>query len=168
MRLNRFLKQAFFKNALLFAFCENRVILSLRALWKQSVSVQIRGNPKVNLRLNSWIATLALLARNDSGICHFEPFAKRRKYQTFVILSVSEISTLLKRNFALQIYGYFAALSMTSKLCLLGCLTDSWLLGLPCSLFGRTFKDKSSKFVILSGVRKHKAKNPYFKVQSAL
>ena len=34
--------------------------------------------------------------------------------------------------------------------------------------FERTFKDNSPKFVILSGVRKHKAKNPYFKVQSAL
>ena len=31
----------------------------------QSASVQICGNPKVNLRLNLWIATLALLARND-------------------------------------------------------------------------------------------------------
>ena len=30
MRLNRFLKQAFFKNALLFAFYENRTISSLR------------------------------------------------------------------------------------------------------------------------------------------
>ena len=29
--------------------------------------------------------------------------------------------------------------------------------------FKRTFKDKSPKFVILSGVRKHKAKNPRFK-----
>ena len=54
----------------------------------QSVSVQIRGNPKVNLRLNLWIATLALLARNDgqrkrilsfyndSELCHFEPLQK--------------------------------------------------------------------------------------------
>ena len=54
----------------------------------QSVSVQIRGNPKVNLRFNLWIATLALwLARNDGqrkrtllfyndgGLCHFEQSA---------------------------------------------------------------------------------------------
>ena len=54
----------------------------------QSASVQIRGNPKVNLRLNLWIATLALwLARNDGqrkrtllfyndgGLCHFEQSA---------------------------------------------------------------------------------------------
>ncbi len=40
-------------------------------------------------------------------------------------------------------------LSMTSKLCLLGCLTDSWLLGLPCFwLFGLPF---GSAFFALLG-----------------
>ena len=41
-----------------------------------------------------WIATLALLARNDGAFCHFEPFAKRRKIQRI--------------ESALAILGYFA------------------------------------------------------------
>ena len=32
----------------------------------QSVSVQIRSNPKVNLRLNSWIAALKRLVRSET------------------------------------------------------------------------------------------------------
>ena len=50
------------------------------------MSMQIRGNPKVNLRLNLWIATPffaktarndrqrkhTLLFRNDGRFCHFE------------------------------------------------------------------------------------------------
>ena len=46
----------------------------------QSVSVQIRGNPKVNLHLNSWIATLCFCkARNDGETLSFWAFCKKAK-----------------------------------------------------------------------------------------
>ena len=51
----------------------------------QSVSVQIRGNPKVNLRLNSWIATqiFAKFARNDGETLSFWALAKNpKKFKT--------------------------------------------------------------------------------------
>ena len=41
-------------------------------------------------------------ARNDSGICHFEFFAKRQKTY-IVILSVSEISTEFKTHFKFKV-----------------------------------------------------------------
>ena len=44
-----------------------------------------------------WIATLALwLARNDGGLCHFEPFAKRRKIHKFFIHNVKIFIYIIK------------------------------------------------------------------------
>ena len=98
--------------------------------------------------LTFWLGFFALLASLPfaTPFCHFE----RSEKSIF------------------WFYGYFAALSMTSKLCLLGCLTDFWLLGLPCFwLFGLPFGSAflpcllacllPRRFVILSV-----AKNPYF------
>ena len=49
----------------------------------QSVSVQIRGNPKVNLRLNLWIATpfFKKTARNDD----FLVILIKLSYQTLFV-----------------------------------------------------------------------------------
>ena len=58
-----------------------------------------------------WIATLALLARNDGGFCHFEPFAKRRKIQriesTFAILRYFANAQYDKFRLLLKNNGYF-------------------------------------------------------------
>ena len=58
-----------------------------------------------------WIATLALLARNDGLFCHFEPFAKRRKIQriesTFAILGYFADAQYDKFGLLLKNNGYF-------------------------------------------------------------
>jgi len=41
--------------------------------------VQIRGNPKVNLRLNSWIATLKRLVRSES-LTKIQPIFFKKDY----------------------------------------------------------------------------------------
>ena len=67
---------------------------------------------KFSVAFALWIATLALLARNDgkeNALCHLAMMAD------FVILSERNERKIhiLKCKFALQIYGYFAAPSMT-------------------------------------------------------
>ena len=69
-----------------------------------------------------WIATLALLARNDGqrkrtlpfenggGFCHFEPFAKRRPNGFQAQAAAKKIQRI---ESTLTIFGYFATLSMT-------------------------------------------------------
>ena len=66
---------------------------------------------KFSVIFTFWIATLALLTRNDGGFCHFEPFAKRRKIQriesTFAILRYFACAQYDKFRLLLKNNGYF-------------------------------------------------------------
>ena len=96
------LQKAFFR-ALCFFEIFKRFIFGLFALiiasrfCENGVAIH-----KFSVIFTLWIATLALLARNDGLFCHFEPFAKRRKIH-IVILSVSEISTEFKTHFKFKV-----------------------------------------------------------------